>query len=112
MELALAGAPMAVAYRVSGPESLLRFLVTAPSIVLPNLIIGENAIPEFIQEAATPAALAGALAPLLSETPARAAQLAALRRVRARLLEAGAHPSVRAAGIVLDYAARGRAGVS
>ncbi len=109
LELALAGAPMAVAYRVSAPESLLRFLVTAPSIVLPNLIIGENAVPEFIQEAATPRALADALAPLLDETDARAAQLAAFERVRGRLLEAGRHPSARAAAIVLDYAARGRA---
>jgi lipid-A-disaccharide synthase len=108
LELALAGAPMAVAYRVSGLESPLRFLVTAPSIVLPNLIIGDNAIPEFIQEAATPRALADALAPLLDDTPARAAQLAAFGRVRERLLEAGAHPSARAAAIVLDYAARGR----
>lgn len=108
LELALAGAPMAVAYRVSGPESLLRFLVTAPSIVLPNLVIGQNAVPEFIQEAATPRALADALAPLLCDTRARAVQLAAFRRVRARLLEAGHHPSARAAAIVLHYAARGR----
>ncbi|WP_363349274.1 lipid-A-disaccharide synthase [Methylocystis echinoides] len=108
LELALAGAPMAVAYRVSGLESPLRFLVTAPSIVLPNLIIGDKVIPEFIQEAATPRALADALAPLLDDTPARAAQLAAFGRVRARLLEAGPHPSARAAAIVLDYAARGR----
>ncbi|MEK4033745.1 lipid-A-disaccharide synthase [Methylocystis sp. IM3] len=108
LELALAAVPMAVAYRVSGPESLLRFLVTAPSIVLPNLVIGENAVPEYIQEAATPRALADALAPLLDETAARAAQLAAFRRVRARLLEAGWRPSARAAEVVLDYAARGR----
>jgi lipid-A-disaccharide synthase len=109
LELALAGAPMIVAYRVSGPESLLRFLVTAPSIVLPNLIAGDNAVPEFVQEAATPAALAGALATLLDDCEARAAQRAAFERVRARLLEAGTTPSARAAAIVLDYAARGSA---
>lgn len=108
LELALAGTPMAVAYKVSGAESLLRFLVTVPSIVLPNLVIGQNAVPEFIQEEATPQALAAALAPLLDESAARAAQLAAFARVRARLLEAGNHPSAQAAAIVLDYAARGR----
>jgi lipid-A-disaccharide synthase len=109
LELALAGAPMAVAYRVSEPEWLLRFLVRAPSIVLPNLIIGRNAAPEFLQEAATPAALARALAPLLDESAARAAQLDAFAEVRARLLAAGRHPSARAAEIILDYAAKGRA---
>ncbi|BDV35154.1 lipid-A-disaccharide synthase [Methylocystis iwaonis] len=105
LELALAQTPMVVAYRVSQLESYLRFLVKAHSIVLPNLVIGENAVPEFLQEAATPRALAAALTPLLAETPPRASQLAAFERVRARLLEAGARPSARAAEIVLEYAA-------
>jgi lipid-A-disaccharide synthase len=108
LELALAEAPMAVAYRVSRAESLLRFLVNVDSIVLPNLIIGENVVPEFLQEAATPRALADALRPLLGESAARDAQLAAFKRVRARLLEAGRAPSARAADIILEYAARGR----
>lgn len=104
LELALAYAPMAVAYKVSPLESLLRFLVTVDSIVLPNLVIGENAVPEFIQEAATPLALARALAPLLVDGPSRAAQLSAFARVRTTILEAGRRPSERAAQIVLEYA--------
>ncbi|CCJ08597.1 lipid-A-disaccharide synthase [Methylocystis sp. SC2] len=108
LELALAGVPMAVAYRISRAESLLRFLVKVESIVLPNLIIGENIVPEFLQEAATPRALAEALRPLLRESAAREAQLAAFQRVRARLLEAGRTPSARAADIILEYASRGR----
>lgn len=108
LELALAGVPMAVAYKVSPAESLLRFLVKVDSIVLPNLIIGENVVPEFLQEAASPRALAATLAPLLSQSAAREAQLAAFQGVRARLLEAGRTPSARAADIVLQYASRGR----
>ncbi|MGJ0533371.1 MAG: lipid-A-disaccharide synthase [Methylocystis sp.] len=108
LELALAGVPMAVAYKVSRAESLLRFLVKVESIVLPNLIIGENIVPEFLQEAATPRALAEALRPLLRESVAREAKLAAFQRVRARLLEAGQTPSARAADIILEYASRGR----
>ncbi len=108
LELALAGVPMAVAYKVSRAESLLRFLVKVESIVLPNLIIGENIVPEFLQEAATPRALAEALRPLLRESAAREAQLAAFKRVRARLLETGRTPSARAADIILEYASRGR----
>lgn len=109
LELALAGVPMAVAYKVSPLESLLRFLIKVDSIVLPNLIIGECAAPEFLQERATPGALAEALAPLIDGGEARAAQLAAFERVRARVLDAGRNPSAHAAEIVLDYVARGRA---
>jgi lipid-A-disaccharide synthase len=109
LELALAEVPMAVAYRVSRAESLLRFLVNVESIVLPNLVLGENIVPEFLQRQATPRALAEALRPLLGESAAREAQRAAFPRVRARLLEAGRSPSARAADIVLEYALRGRA---
>ncbi|MGD9656671.1 MAG: lipid-A-disaccharide synthase [Methylocystis sp.] len=109
LELAIADVPMAVAYRVSRAESLLRFLVNIHSIVLPNLILGENVVPEFLQRQATPRALAEALKPLLGESDARDAQLAAFKRVRARLLEAGRSPSAKAAEIVLAYASRGRA---
>jgi lipid-A-disaccharide synthase len=107
LELALADVPMVVAYRVSRFESLLRFLVKVHSIVLPNLILGENAVPEFLQEAATPVALAEALAPLIAQGPTREAQRAAFARVRARLVEAGIDPSARAAAITLEYAERG-----
>jgi lipid-A-disaccharide synthase len=108
LELALADVPMVVAYRVSPLESLLRFLVKVHSIVLPNLILGENAVPEFLQEAATPHALAGALASLIAHGPAREAQRKAFEQVRERLLEAGRNPSARAARIVLDYAGSAR----
>jgi lipid-A-disaccharide synthase len=104
LELALSDTPMIVAYRVSRLEWLLRFLIDAPSIVLPNLIVGENAVPEFLQDAATAQGLAGALAPLLDEGPARRAQQEAFARVRSRLADAGRRPSAQAAEIVLDYA--------
>lgn len=103
LELALAGVPMAVAYKVAPLESLLRSLVDVHSIVLPNLIIGENAIPEFLQETATTRALADAIAPLLGESFARERQLAAFARVRERIREAGENPSARAAQVVLDH---------
>lgn len=82
LELALAQTPMVVAYRVSAIEAALaRRLVVAPSIVLPNLVLGENAIPELLQEDCTPARLADALAPLVSGGALRDAQLAALSRL-------------------------------
>ncbi len=106
LELALAGVPMAVAYKVSPAEAWLRFLITVDSIVLPNLVIGAGAIPEFLQREATPQALAEALLPLLSGGPARDAQLAAFAKVRAEILAGGDRPSAEAARIVLRYAGK------
>jgi lipid-A-disaccharide synthase len=108
LELALAQVPMVVAYKVSGLESLARFLITAPSIVLPNLILGGRDIPEILQEACTPDALAEALAPLVEGGEAREGQLAALARLDGLMTLAGGEaPSARAARIVLETALSG-----
>ena len=102
LELALAGVPMAVAYRVSPFETWLRFVVKVPSIVLPNLILGENAIPEFLQQACTAEALSAALVPLLGDTPERAAQWEAFARLDAAMrIAPGSTPSAEAASRVL-----------
>ena len=58
LELALAGVPMVGAYKVSRIEEPLKYLVNVPSILLPNLILGERAIPEKLQRECTPATLA------------------------------------------------------
>jgi lipid-A-disaccharide synthase len=109
LELALSGTPMVVAYRVDPVASpILRRLIKAPTTVLANLVLGENAFPEFHQEASTPENLARALAPLLSDTPERRAQLAALARIPSRLAIEGPSPSEAAADIVLRFAERGR----
>jgi lipid-A-disaccharide synthase len=102
LELALAGVPMVAAYKVGALEvRILRALVTAPFVLLPNLILGEPAVPELIQEACTAQALTSALAPLLDETAERRAQLAALARVRERVAVQGANPAARAARVVV-----------
>ena len=91
-------------------EEQLRFLIKVPSIVLANLILGENAIPEFVQWDCTPDKLAGALLALGRDTPERRAQLAAFARLDA-IMEVGSStsPSQRAAAIVAEIAGRGRA---
>jgi lipid-A-disaccharide synthase len=103
LELALAGTPMAVAYKVSPLEWPLRHLVRVDSIVLPNLILGENIVPEYLQDAAHPQALAEAVSALLAETAARERQLAAFTRLRATMRAAGDDPAARAAAVVLEY---------
>ncbi|MEQ1717883.1 MAG: lipid-A-disaccharide synthase [Hyphomicrobium sp.] len=102
LELALAGTPSVIAYKVDPVAApLLRRLITAKTIVLANLVAGEHVYPELIQEECTAENLASALGRLLDDTPARAAQLAALPRIPARLhLDAGT-PSEAAAEAVL-----------
>ena len=110
LELALAGVPLVGAYKVSALEAQLRHVVTLPfSILLPNLVLGEAAIPEFLQRDCEPQKLAAALAPLIREGPPRAAQLAALAKLDALMrLADGRTPSAHAAAAVLETIAAAR----
>ncbi len=108
LELALAGTPMVVAYKVDGFARHLRFLVKAPSIVLANLVLGENVFPELIQEECAGEPLAAALRDVVSPGPVRERQLAGLARIPERMLLPRGTPSEAAAGIVLDLARQGR----
>jgi lipid-A-disaccharide synthase len=109
LELALSGIPMVGAYKVSKLEEQLRFLITAPYILLPNLILGENAIPELVQGDCTRLALGDALVPLIVEGESRAFQERALARLDALMrLPGGEAPSARAARIVLETIGRKR----
>ena len=103
LELALAEVPMVVAYKVSRLEEVIaRRLIQVPTIVLPNLILGENAMPEFVQADCRPEILAEALLPLLVGGPERERQVRALERLDDLMrLPNGAAPSESAAQVVL-----------
>jgi lipid-A-disaccharide synthase len=108
LELGLAGVPMVVAYRVDPVARMLkRLFLNVPSIVLTNLVLGENAVPEFLDEDGSPSTLSRETLALLSDTPARMAQLDALQRLQAAMRIGDELPSDRVAAIVLDLAARG-----
>jgi lipid-A-disaccharide synthase len=103
LELALAGVPMVGAYKVAKLEEPLKYLVKVPSILLPNLILGERAIPEILQRDCTPANLARALTSLVRDGASRSAQLQALARLdNLMMLPDGDTPSARAARLVLS----------
>ncbi len=109
LELGLAGVPMVVAYRVDPLARLLKPLLKVHSIVLANLVLGESAIPEFLDNDGAPDVLARETLALLSESPARDAQLEALRRLaRSMALPGGMRPSDKAAAIVIEAAENGR----
>jgi lipid-A-disaccharide synthase len=107
LELALAGIPTVAAYRLSAFEGwVARRLMRVPSVILANLVLKENVVPEFIQEACTADALARALTPLLADTPERRRQLEAFSRLD-QIMDIGAlAPAQRAADIVLATARR------
>ncbi|WP_112664130.1 lipid-A-disaccharide synthase [Microvirga flavescens] len=100
LELGLSGVPMVVAYRVSKIEEVLKYLIKAPSIVLTNLVLGENVIPELIQWDCTPEKLADALLPLLTDTPERRRQIEAFVKMDDLMRIGDEKPSERAARIV------------
>jgi lipid-A-disaccharide synthase len=110
LELALAGIPTVAAYRLSFAEwsivRLLRRRSTLPSVILANLVLGENVIAEFLQSACTPDRLAEALLPLLSDSPQRQRQIEAFGRLDAIMAIGNAAPSDKAAAAVLDMAQR------
>jgi lipid-A-disaccharide synthase len=106
LELALAGVPMVVAYRVDPVLRLFKSFLRAHSIVLPNLILGDNTIPEFLDGAVNPATLADALTPLLSDTEQRRAQMTAFDRLDALMALGDGTPSDKAADIVLAAMAK------
>ncbi|WP_315810880.1 lipid-A-disaccharide synthase [Bradyrhizobium sp. SZCCHNR2028] len=109
LELALSGVPMVTAYRVGEIEAfILRRVVNVQSVILANLVIGENVIPEFLQEACTADNLAPVLADLLGDGPIRARQVEAFDRLDAIMSTGAASPSVRAADIVLATMRSGR----
>ena len=106
LELALAGTPMVVAYRADPIASCLRFLLIAHSVVLPNLILGENVFPELLNRECNGGMLSEALLPLMRGGPERERQLAGLARMTERVRKIEGAPSERAAKIVLAYAER------
>jgi lipid-A-disaccharide synthase len=109
LELALAGVPMVTAYRTGALEAfIVRRTITVTSVILANLVIGENVVPEFLQEDCTADKLAGALAEVLSDSPMRRRQLEGFARLDGILSTGNQAPSVRAADIVLTIMRRGR----
>ena len=108
LELAVSGVPMVTAYRVGAAEAfILRRAIKVQSVILANLVIGEEVIPEFLQENCTPENLAQALRDMLADTPQRQRQIEAFKKIDAIMSTGKEPPSVRAADIVLATMRKG-----
>ena len=102
LELALAGVPMVAAYKGGAVEALImRSMIKSNSVILANLVIGDNVVPEFIQQDCTSKKLLPALRDVLADTPLRQRQLEAFARMDTIMSTGNQPPSVRAADIVL-----------
>lgn len=109
LELALAQVPMVTAYRAGAVEAwIVRRRITSSTVILANLVIGENVIPEFIQEDCTAAKLAPALRDVLTATPMRRQQQDAFARIDDIMSTGALSPSACAAEVVMALL-RGRA---
>ena len=116
LELALAGVPMVAAYRLHVIEAVvaraIRLRARLPSVILANLVIGENVVPELLQEDCTPEKLADALAAVVGDTEQRRRQIEGFRRLDQIMKIGGTSPSAQAAGLVLKAAGFGRRGIA
>ena len=107
LELALARLPAVIAYRLHPlTVALYRRLIKTKYANLVNIMHDRMVVPELLQENCTPDKLAAALAILLDDPAARAAQIEALGAVDDWLGAGGPPPSARAAAAVWDIATR------
>lgn len=103
-ELALAGTPMVVAYRLGAlTYALARPFVRVRFITLANILLDRMAVPEFIQRECTGEALARAVLPLLCDEFARESQRRDLAEAMSKLGVGSEPPSLRAAQALLDF---------
>ena len=111
LELALAGVPMVTAYRAGTVEAwIVRRAIRVSSVILANLVLGENVVPEFLQQDCTPQKLAPALRDVLEESPLRRRQVEAFAKLDTIMSTGNATPSSRAADIVLATMRKARGG--
>ncbi len=109
LELALAGVPMVTAYRTGSVEAwILRRAIKVNSVILANLVIGENVVPEFLQQDCTPEKLAAALREVLGDSELRRKQVEAFAKIDSIMSTGNQPPSVLAADIVLETMWAGR----
>ena len=109
LELALAGVPMAVAYRLNPlTESVLDRILKVRQVNLVNLLLGEALVPEHLRGDCTPEKLARSLAGLIRDERVRSAHRRGYDEAMRRLRGDGMSPSRAAADRVLAILAAHR----
>ncbi|HEY8068204.1 MAG TPA: lipid-A-disaccharide synthase [Burkholderiales bacterium] len=103
LETALFKTPMVIAYKQSPVTwALMRRMLYLPNIGLPNILAGENLVPEFVQEKASPENLARALLDLLQDAGAQRRQIEKFREIHVTLRQNTAQKAAEAVLAVMD----------
>jgi lipid-A-disaccharide synthase len=108
-ELALARKPMAVGYRAGWLTYVLALpLMNVKYITLVNILLGREAVPEFLQMRCTSENLGDAVTKLLTDREAAGHELHDLDEATALLGRGGEAPSLRAARAIVDFVRGGQ----
>ena len=104
LELALSRTPTIVAYKIPKIEEFFaRRLIQVSAVAQPNIILGEMAFPELLQDEANGPLLARRLAEIVDEGPERRRQLEAMGRIRDKLaIGDGLRPSDKGAEAICE----------
>lgn len=101
LELAAAGVPSVIAYKVSGvTAAIARRLIRTSHAGLVNILLGDAVMPEFIQDDCTPERIVPALQALLGDEDARATQRGHFKQTMAMLQGPADGPAAAAAEVV------------
>ena len=104
LELASAGCPMVIGYRAGWLTSaMVRRMATIDSASLVNLLVGRQAIPEFLFDDCTPETVAPALTRILESADERTAQRAVFKEAMDLMGAGCVDPVGKAAESVLDF---------
>jgi lipid-A-disaccharide synthase len=107
LETALFKTPMVIVYRQSALSwAIMRNMGYLPYIGLPNILAGEQLVPEFVQDKATPGALANGLLDLLHDTGAQRRQIEKFHEIHAVLRQNTAQKAADAVLGVIDAGGR------
>ncbi len=104
LELAMAGVPMAVTYRVNALSAAIgRRLIKVKHVAMINLLANGPLVPELLQENSSPEKLAATLETLLTDQKAAAAQRAGYAQALSTLRAPHGTPSEAAAGAIAKW---------
>ena len=107
LEAALSKTPMVITYKQSAVSAaLIRRLGYLEYIGLPNILAGQHLVPEFIQDKATPDALANALLELLHDAGAQRRQMEKFHEIHVVLRQNTAQKAADAVLGVIDAGGR------
>jgi lipid-A-disaccharide synthase len=102
LELALAGVPMAVTYRVNRiTGAIARRLIRVPHVAMVNLLAKQRLVPELLQQDCTPSKLSETLYALLTDHEAAQTQRDGFKAILNTLRPSEGTPSDAAAQMVL-----------